>query len=191
VALGGALRQRSPALGPIGGGQVLRGPGRGDDDPWANLPSALVRVAIRYTINNLVHNLDRAGEHGLDVQRELLAHVVTTLWLDRSHLTPRLTWGDDAPLIDLDVTTFKGRTYDDGPWSPFALFSVLAGQLVSAMSNAGHYARCSICGEFYMPSDRRARLDRSRFCSTFCRQEGDRKRKRESAARGRAKAKNT
>ncbi len=126
------------------------------------------------------------------MQRVSLATAVTSLWLNRSHLTPRLTWEGDAPVLDLDVTTFMGQSHDAGAWSPFALFSVLTGQLVAALSNAGRYARCSTCGEFYpMNGDRRARLDRSRFCSTFCRQEGDRKRKRESAARGRAKAKNT
>lgn len=187
VILGDALRRRVPALGPINAGKVLRDAGMGDDAPLETLPPAMAGIVVRYGTRSLVHNLDRAGEHGLDVQRELLAHVVTSRWLDRSHLTPRLTWGGEAPGLDLDVTSFMGRSDDAGPWSPFALFSVLAGQLVAALSNAGRYARCSICGEFYMQSDRRARLDRSRFCGDACQLQGERKRKRESAARRRAR----
>ncbi len=187
VILSEALRRQVPALGPIDAERFLRDAGMRDDDPWKTLPSAMVRFAVGYAMGNLSHNLNRAREHGLDVQRVSLATAVTSLWLNRSHLTPRLTWEGDAPVLDLDVTTFMGQSDDAGAWSPFALYSVLAGQLVAAISNAGRYARCSICGEFYMPGERRARLDRSRFCSNDCQLQGDRKRKRESAARRRAR----
>lgn len=188
VILSDALRRRVAALGPINAGAVLHDLGVGDDDNlWETLPPAMFHIVVSYAMGNLVHNLNRAREHGLDVQRVSLATAVTSLWLNRSHLTPRLTWEGDAPVLDLDVTTFMGQSHDAGAWSPFALFSVLTGQLVAALSNAGRYARCSTCGEFYVPSDRRPRLDRSHFCSAACRHKGEKKRKRESARQVRAR----
>lgn len=199
LILAGALRQRVAALGPIDAGTVLRN-ARALNDVWVGqLPSdmrpltvshsvtSLARILNRVEKRGLTGNLERVAEHGIATQQQWLGNLLSQRWLAHSYLTPCVRWDDQKPTLDLDVTTFMGQSYEEGPWSPFALFSVLAGQLAAAFTNAGRYSECSECGVLYIPSGRRARTDRARFCSEECRTEGDRRRKRDAAARRRAR----
>jgi hypothetical protein len=187
LLLSEALRRQIPALGPIDAGKVL-----GEAKTLANVsveqvPADMSARAVYYSVNSLAANLDRVAEHGLATQQQWLGNILSQRWLAQSKLTPCVRWDEEEPTLDLDMTTFLGRSDEDGLWSPFALFSVLAAQLAAAFTNAGRYSQCSMCGALYMPRGRRARLDRSRFCSAECQADGDRRRKREAARRRRAK----
>lgn len=185
LLLGGALRRQIAALGPIDAGKVL-----GDAKALTNVsveqfPPDMVALPVRYSVNSLVFNLGRVGKQGLTTQKQWLANVLSQYWLAQSNLTPFVRWDGEAPTLDLELTTFMGRSDAEGIWSPFALFSVLAGQLAAAFTNTGRYSQCSECGELFMQSGRRPRLDRARFCSGQCQAAGARRRKREAASRRR------
>lgn len=185
VLLAEALRRRVASLGPIDARAVLAGAGALTDVPVDTLPPDMVAVGSRYSVRSLVLNFDRCAGHGLEVQRVWLGNTLTWSWLNQATLVPRLDWSGAEPTLDVAVAPYMGGSDADGPWSPFALGSVLAGQLAAAITNAGRYAQCSHCGQLFMPAGRRARLDRRRFCSPACRLHGERQRKREHATRRR------
>lgn len=185
-----ALRRRIAALGPIDAAKVLREARALDGVPVEEFSAGMARLTS-YSVASLMLNLDRLMEHGLATQRLWLGHVLTLTWLEQSSLKPCLRWNGPAPALDVDMASIMDRSRHVGLWSPFALFSVLASQLAAAFTNGGLYAQCSACGEFFMPGNRRARKDRSRFCGVECRLDGERRRKRESAAKRRARERAT
>lgn len=194
MVLAEALRRQITALGPINANKVLADAGKDlydangpRDVPLNQVPNEMFGIVTSYSVSSLVHNLDRLSEHGLATQQLWLANALTWSWLEPSSLTPRVRWEGPEPVLDLDVTSFMGQSDEAGPWSSFALFSVLAGQLAAAFTNAGRYSQCSVCGELFMQRRRRARMDRSRFCSPPCEREGELRRKRKSAAKRRAR----
>lgn len=180
------LRRHSPSQGPFSAAQYLKTNKLSEDTPLDNLPDSLLAFGANYSTHRLVQNLDRLADEGLETQQKWLGHYLTQLWIGRSGLRPCVRWDAEVPTIDLDMTTFLGQSNQDGLWSPFALFSVLCAQLAAATTNAGRYSQCSECGNIFMFKGRKPRRDRARYCSSQCRDSGERRRKRDFAARRRA-----
>lgn len=193
LLLSEVLRRRITARGPIHAKEMRCTLGALSNVRVEQLSPDMSPLAVSHSVNSLVENLDRVAEHGLATQQQWLGQILSRRWLAQSKLTPIVRWEEEKSTLDLEMTTFLGQSYlgksfEKGLWSPFSLFSVLAAQLAAAFTNAGRYSQCSECGElFMMQGGRRPRLDRACFCSKECRDDGERRRKRESAARRRAR----
>ena len=147
-------------------------------------------------------------EHDLEIQRHLLAKLVT-LWIEKSSLQPRFTWPKkDFPQIEFNVNfPYQADSFahieklwhsesalsKDGksaPESPkMSLFNVLTLQLLALLTsrNGVHVCDGEGCTKLFSPEGRKGRHDCKSYCSTVCSENAARKRSREFQRNLRAK----
>lgn len=129
----------------------------------------------------------------IEWQRELLTDVIQQRYLRWSGLVPAIAWAGDELAVSLRLGGWDAvrerRTSGQLDWPEQTLFPALAAQLLAVVTAGRPVAACSRCGRVH-PRTRRARHDQPAYCDT-CRREAARRRKREHAARRRARERDT
>lgn len=147
-------------------------------------------------------------EHDLEIQRHLLARLVT-LWIEKSSLQPQFTWQtSDYPHIGFNVNfRYEGEDFAhiEKLWhseralfqagkpapqfSNMTLFNVLTLQLLALLTsrNGVHVCDGEGCTKVFTPEGRKGRHDCKSYCSTVCSENAAKKRSRESQRNNRAK----
>jgi len=124
--------------------------------------------------------LEEFGGDTVGTQRQAIAIMLTSLWLEYSRLTPQVQWGDGPPQVTL--TSHRSVIVMDVPdrfgWPYGSLFPILASELVAVITDQTPIATCARCRTL-RPTQIRVRPDRLVYC-TSCRREVELETKRAS-----------
>jgi hypothetical protein len=122
-------------------------------------------------------------------QRRELASFIQFWFLKWSGLTPVLRWTGEHPSFELafggDHAVKIRRASMQHDWPENSLFPALVGSLLAIVLAGRPVASCAKCGKIH-PRMRKPRSDQPAYCP-FCQPEAIRENKRRSAARTRAK----
>jgi hypothetical protein len=102
------------------------------------------------------HSDGNGNGHGRDIGLDKFA--LTSLvnhWLELGNVGPTFDWGDDGPMVSLDLE----------------LFGVLASQLLMTINRTRGIGICSSCGLPFIPINRRPQAGRRNYCQS-CRKRG-------------------